>query len=46
MLGLFALRPGARGWRRVLSEGAHRPGAGTDLVQEALRHVLDAQSTG
>jgi tRNA-dihydrouridine synthase A len=46
MLGLFAQKPGARGWRRVLSEGAHRPGAGTDLVQEALRHVLDAQSTG
>ncbi|QUJ77267.1 tRNA dihydrouridine(20/20a) synthase DusA [Sulfitobacter albidus] len=44
MLGLFAGRPGARGWRRVLSEGAHRPGAGTDLVLEALAEVtaLDA----
>ncbi|MEO1137838.1 MAG: tRNA dihydrouridine(20/20a) synthase DusA [Pseudomonadota bacterium] len=39
MLGLFAGRPGARGWRRVLSEGATRPGAGTGLVQEALTRV-------
>ncbi|MFC6687239.1 tRNA dihydrouridine(20/20a) synthase DusA [Jhaorihella thermophila] len=39
MLGLFAGRPGARMWRRVLSEGAHRPGAGPELVEEALAHV-------
>lgn len=26
MLGLFTGRPGARIWRRVLSQGAHRPG--------------------
>ena len=39
MLGLFAGRPGARQWRRVLSEGAHRPGSGPDLVQEALTRV-------
>lgn len=39
MLGLFAGRPGARAWRRVLSEGAHRPGAGVALVQEALMQV-------
>ena len=37
MLGLFAGRPGARQWRRVLSKGAHRPGAGPELVQRALR---------
>ena len=29
MLGLFTGRPGARMWRRVLSEGATRPGADT-----------------
>jgi tRNA-dihydrouridine synthase A len=40
MLGLFAGRPGARAWRRVLSEGAHRPGAGSDLVERALAEVL------
>jgi tRNA-dihydrouridine synthase A len=39
MLGLFTGRPGARGWRRVLSEGANRPGAGTDLLLEALAQV-------
>jgi tRNA-dihydrouridine synthase A len=39
MLGAFAGRPGARGWRRVLSEGAHRPGAGPDLVVRALAEV-------
>lgn len=39
MLGLFAGRLGARAWRRVLSEGAHRPGAGLDLLHEALGAV-------
>ncbi len=36
MLGLFAGRPGARAWRRHLSEAAHRPEAGPDIVLEAL----------
>lgn len=36
MLGLFAGQPGARAWRRVLSEGASRPGAGLDLLATAL----------
>ncbi len=39
MLGLFAGRPGARGWRRVLSDGANRPGAGLDLLDAALDAV-------
>jgi tRNA-dihydrouridine synthase A len=39
MLGAFAGRPGARRWRRILSEGAHRPGAGVDLVERALNTV-------
>jgi tRNA-dihydrouridine synthase A len=39
MLGLFAGRPGARGWRRRLSEGAHRDGAGVALVDSALTEV-------
>ncbi|TYB81711.1 tRNA dihydrouridine(20/20a) synthase DusA [Maritimibacter fusiformis] len=37
MLGLFAGQPGARHWKRVLSEGAHRPGADFRLLEEALR---------
>ncbi|MEM7469789.1 MAG: tRNA dihydrouridine(20/20a) synthase DusA [Pseudomonadota bacterium] len=39
MLGLFAGRPGARGWRRVLSEGASKEGANSDLVLRALEPV-------
>lgn len=36
MLGLFAGKPGARQWRRILSENAHKPGVGPELVEEAL----------
>ncbi|SFH33253.1 tRNA-U16,U17-dihydrouridine synthase [Palleronia marisminoris] len=39
MLGLFTGRPGARHWRRILSEGANRPGADGRLVEEALSAV-------
>jgi len=46
MLGLFAGRPGARGWRRVLSEGAHRPGAGLDVIDAALAHVTTGAEAG
>jgi len=43
MLGLFAGQPGARIWRRVLSEGAHKAGAGVPLVKEALDAVREAR---
>lgn len=36
MLGLFQGRPGARRWRRILSEGAHRPDADERLLGRAL----------
>lgn len=39
MLGLFAGRPGARGWRRILSEEANRPGAGGEVLLRALASV-------
>lgn len=39
MLGLFQGRPGARHWRRHLSENAHRDGAGPEIVLQALEHV-------
>jgi tRNA-dihydrouridine synthase A len=42
MLGLFTGRPGARGWRRVLSEGASRDGAGLDVLDRALDQVRAA----
>ena len=39
MLGLFAGRPGARAWRRALSEGAVHEGAGPEVMQQALERV-------
>ena len=39
MLGLFAGRPGARNWRRTLSEGVSKPGADVSLVLEALDQI-------
>ncbi|GHE02355.1 tRNA-dihydrouridine synthase A [Defluviimonas sp. 20V17] len=39
MLGLFHGQPGARGWRRVLSERAHAPDAGLDVLDAALAQV-------
>lgn len=39
MLGLFNGRPGARAWRRHLSEQAARPHAGAEIIEEAL-HLL------
>jgi tRNA-dihydrouridine synthase A len=41
MLGLFHGEPGGRSWRRVLSENAHRPGAGVDLLDRALAAVAE-----
>ena len=46
MLGLFTGRPGARAWRRVLSEGATRPGADYALVEEALAQVTGETVAG
>lgn len=42
MLGLFHGRPGARGWRRILSEDAVRPGAGLSVLDRALAEVARA----
>jgi tRNA-dihydrouridine synthase A len=41
MLGLFQGRPGARMWRRHLSENVHRDGADTDVVLHALNYVTE-----
>lgn len=43
LLGLFQGLPGARQWRRALSEGAHRGGADFELVERAAAHVADAE---
>src|SRR5690606_12338542 len=39
MTGLFHGLPGARRWRQVLSTDATRPGAGPEVLHEALSHV-------
>ena len=39
MLGLFQGLPGARRWRRHLSENAHLPGAGIEVVRDAIKLV-------
>ena len=41
MLGLFAGVPGARSWRRSLSENASLPGAGVETVEAALSLVSE-----
>ena len=41
-LGLFTGQPGARHWKRTLSEHGHKAGAGLELVHEALAGVPDA----
>ena len=37
MLGLFSGKPGAKGWRKVLSENAHS--SGPEIVLKALSEV-------
>lgn len=39
LLGAFAGRPGARRWRRELTEGAHLEGAGPELLWQAYEAV-------
>lgn len=39
ILGLYQGLPGARRFRRVLSEGAHKRGAGFELIEQAIAEV-------
>ncbi len=39
ILGLFHGQPGAKKWRRYLSENAHKPGAGPETLETALALV-------
>ncbi|MEZ8042206.1 tRNA dihydrouridine(20/20a) synthase DusA [Vibrio sp. 1F263] len=39
MLGLFQSMPGARQWRRYISENAHKKGAGIEVIQTALAKI-------
>ncbi|MDE3122551.1 MAG: tRNA dihydrouridine(20/20a) synthase DusA [Paracoccaceae bacterium] len=42
MLGLYHGQPGARGWRRLLSERANLKGAGLEVIDAALAEVTPA----
>ncbi|WP_019024312.1 MULTISPECIES: tRNA dihydrouridine(20/20a) synthase DusA [unclassified Thioalkalivibrio] len=42
VLGLFHGEPGARQWRRILTEGAHRADAGPELIERAAEPCLRA----
>ena len=42
ILGLYQSCPGARSWRRHLTEAARRPGAGAEVIDEALAIVQRA----
>jgi tRNA-dihydrouridine synthase A len=42
LLGLFHGEPRARAWRRVLTLGAQRAGAGAEVLAEALAEVVGA----
>jgi tRNA-dihydrouridine synthase A len=42
MVGLFSGMPGARAWRRYLSENAFREGAGVEAINEALDAMSQA----
>ena len=45
LLGLFQGMPGARAWRRALSETTHLDGAGVHTVRAALQHVTRAATS-
>jgi len=44
LLGLFQGQPGAKAWRRYLSEQAHLKGARIEVIEAALKLVPDADS--
>jgi tRNA-dihydrouridine synthase A len=44
MLQLFAGQPGSRIWKRILTEKSSQPGAGLEVVQEALAKVIAAEA--
>jgi tRNA-dihydrouridine synthase A len=39
LLGLFQGQPGAKRFRRVISEGAHQAGAGIEVIESALAEI-------
>ena len=45
MLGLFTGRPGARAYRRHLATEAPKPGAGLEVLRDAVAHVARASDS-
>lgn len=45
LVGLFQGQPGAKRWRRYISEHAHRPGAGTEVLERALEVTMPGSQT-
>lgn len=43
ILGLFQGLPGARAWRRHISENAYQSGAGLEVIREAAAKVIEQQ---
>lgn len=41
ILGLFHRQPGAKFWKRYLSENAHKPETGETILMEAIRGIPD-----
>jgi tRNA-dihydrouridine synthase A len=39
ILGLYQGRPGARAWRRTLTEGSHQAGAGVEVLRRAMEQL-------
>jgi tRNA-dihydrouridine synthase A len=42
MLGFFHARPGARAWRRILTVEGAKPGAGVEVIEQALAALSEA----
>lgn len=42
LLGIFQSMPGARQWRRYISENAYKPGAGIEVLEAALTKIPTA----
>jgi tRNA-dihydrouridine synthase A len=41
IMGLYHGMPGARRWRRILSEQAHQSATGMEIIEQAIGHMVD-----
>ncbi|WP_150912909.1 tRNA dihydrouridine(20/20a) synthase DusA [Marinobacter halotolerans] len=45
LMGLFHGQPGGRQFRRYISENAHRPGSGIEVIEAAMARVPEPETT-